>query len=137
MQDAIVQCTGLYCYHWDIVIGIDQEGKDPLADLPQCKYGNRVVLRAIKWEIKSPEFAELAVFGTVDLSHLNDHGSIPEPIYWSLLLLLFLISTTLAILLARQFNRYSSPAAEQLLQYIWTCCSSNNAEDEQDCNNDL
>ena len=130
--NAGCDCTGSNCDKWEIVIGSNSESIN--TDLPQCKYGNRVVLRATRWRISYSYFTELAVFGRL---YLSDHSTAPEPVYWSLLLLLFLTSTTLAILLARQFNRCNSPAAEQMLQYIYKCCSSNNAEDEQDCNNDL
>ena len=86
------------------------------------------------------------MFGT---DYLSDDGALPEPVYLSLIGLFSMSSTTLGILLAlkynsdlpfllvRQFNRYFTPVVEQLLQCIYKVCSSNNAEDEQECDNDL
>ena len=135
-------CTGSNCDNWKLFIEISPEGESTLADLPQCKYGNRVVLRAKWWKISSSNFPELAVFRTVDL---GDDGTSLEEVYWSLVGLFSMSSTTLGILLVlkynpnlpilmvRQFNRYFTPAAEQLLHYIYKCFSSNNTEDEHEC----
>ena len=86
------------------------------------------------------------MFGT---DYLSDDGALPEPVYLSLIGLFSMSSTTLGILLAlkynsdlpfllvRQFKRCCTPVVEQLLQCIYKVCSSNNAEGEHECENDL
>ena len=139
--------TGPNCEKWDIFVMSNPEDKSTLMDIPDCKKGNWVKLQA-KWRESSPTFYELAVFGTADnvtFSNIVDDGTSLEGVYWSLVGLFSMSSTTLGILLALKYNsdlpillvrllkRCFTPVVEQLLQCIYKCFSSNNAEDEHEC----
>ena len=149
-ENARFNCKGPNCDKWKIIIGNNPEDKSTLMDLPDCKKGNWVKLQT-NWKDSSPSFHELAVFGTAFNSTRSDvdDGTGLEEVYWSLVGLFSMSSTTLGILLVLKYNsnlpilvvrllkRCCTPIVERLFQCIYKFCSSNNAEDEQECDIDI